>query len=524
MSPMRDALWGTYHGSMRVYPSTGGTQTTMAQSAMPQVMGWDAYDGRLGVGYKALSNSRLYVRGADYIVNCSISYNATGQYSQYELTAPQAANLGKSFWQTKDGNLYEVVDTVGDGSGLEYQLVDRNAKQDVVYNEGTEDEYTQNEFVYQSDSGTICNYQRTYITCDHLASAWHYGTFIESPSWSNDNSVYDGTPNPQNTEWRMGNYAGVRVQNCTLTKTDGLVCSFMAYQNASATGTCYTFYAAGTAPSRFNGGVHTDTITTANAAVTDAVTKYVDSNILHEVSSFRLQARPAAVDPNLFSSGQYFFQMDSPNAPGTYAFRIYQYPDTMTSPLGGQTFMYTNTGYKGSGGNWVEGKSLGMHAGKELSLNGFVDGACYGMFFEDNGIDGSDPDNYVPTNLNPQVLMRPQTTSVKGVIYEKYTPTQPLSVTTKEYVDDEISQAIEGSQGDTSIEIGTPTSATEPDDAPGSMKVDENFLWVKTNTAWKKLSLAAFDANVSNVTVQLTQEQFDAIAEPDPNVLYIIVG
>ena len=107
---------------------------------------------------------------------------------------------------------------------------------------------------------------------------------------------------------------------------------------------------------------------------------------------------------------------------------------------------------------------------------------------------------------------------------DSYTPTQPNSIATKQYVDDSIDQAIQGNQGDTSIEIGTPTSATQPDDAPGSMKVDENFLWVKTNTAWKKLSLAAFDDNATSVTVQLTQAAFNAIASPDPNILYVIVG
>ena len=56
------------------------------------------------------------------------------------------------------------------------------------------------------------------------------------------------------------------------------------------------------------------------------------------------------------------------------------------------------------------------------------------------------------------------------------------------------------------------------------MLFDDSFLWIKTSTAWKKLSLAAFDDNATSVTVQLTQSAFNAIASPDPNVLYVIVG
>ena len=100
-----------------------------------------------------------------------------------------------------------------------------------------------------------------------------------------------------------------------------------------------------------------------------------------------------------------------------------------------------------------------------------------------------------------------------------YEPQTNSSLATKKYVDDHA-----GGGGGGSVVVGTPTSATEPNDPAGSMKVDEDFLWVKTPTAWKKLSLSAFDESATSVTVQLTQAAFDAISVPDPNVLYVIVG
>ena len=105
-----------------------------------------------------------------------------------------------------------------------------------------------------------------------------------------------------------------------------------------------------------------------------------------------------------------------------------------------------------------------------------------------------------------------------------YTPIQPNSLATKSYVDDEISQAIASNEGDTTIGSGTPTTETAPDSAPGSMLFDENFLWVKTNTVWKKIPLLGFSSTPTGPTLQLTQEQYDAIPVKDDNTLYVIVG
>ena len=187
---------------MRVYPSTGGTQTTVPQKAMPQVMGWDAYDGRLKV--QGVDEQQLYVRGADSIVNCCIAFNATGLYSQYLLDAPAVANIGKSFWQTKDGNIYTVVDPVGDGNkeDLVYEVVDRNATQGLCTTRELRMS-TQQLNLFTDLRQVLQSYIRTYITCDHATTSTHYGLYVESPTWSNDASVYDGTPNPQNTDWRI---------------------------------------------------------------------------------------------------------------------------------------------------------------------------------------------------------------------------------------------------------------------------------------------------------------------------------
>ena len=120
--------------------------------------------------------------------------------------------------------------------------------------------------------------------------------------------------------------------------------------------------------------------------------------------------------------------------------------------------------------------------------------------------------NEVQLYANNQITVRKEDDS-------EYVPTADESIATKKYVDDHA-----GSGGGGSVVVGTPTSATEPNDPAGSMKVDEDFLWVKTPTAWKKLSLSAFDEAATSVTVQLTQAAFDAISVPDPNVLYVIVG
>ena len=108
-----------------------------------------------------------------------------------------------------------------------------------------------------------------------------------------------------------------------------------------------------------------------------------------------------------------------------------------------------------------------------------------------------------------------------------YEPQTDNSLINKKYCDDEISQAIAGSGGDTTVVEGTPTSSTEPDAAPGSMMFDLNFLYLKTSTAgWRKVPLMAFnDASaVASVTVQMTQAQYDALGTKDPSTLYVIVG
>jgi len=103
------------------------------------------------------------------------------------------------------------------------------------------------------------------------------------------------------------------------------------------------------------------------------------------------------------------------------------------------------------------------------------------------------------------------------LLTSNHTPTLPNSIATKAYVD-------ASGGGSSLVPLGTPSDDTTPDSAPGSMLFDENYLWIRTDTVWKKLSLAAFNDNATSVTVQLTQSAFNAIASPDPNVLYVIVG
>ena len=70
---------------------------------------------------------------------------------------------------------------------------------------------------------------------------------------------------------------------------------------------------------------------------------------------------------------------------------------------------------------------------------------------------------------------------------------------------------------------GTPASAGA-DGSPGDMKFDENYLWLRTATEWKKLPLAGFNSPAATATVQVSQAQYDALNPKDPNTLYIIVG
>ena len=82
-------------------------------------------------------------------------------------------------------------------------------------------------------------------------------------------------------------YVGSAVANCTIAKS---ATSFQSSQNTAEGGTYYSFYASGTAPSRFNGGVQTDKITTKDDALDD-----VDILLNGKTASFQSDSKNKAV-------------------------------------------------------------------------------------------------------------------------------------------------------------------------------------------------------------------------------------
>ena len=74
------------------------------------------------------------------------------------------------------------------------------------------------------------------------------------------------------------------------------------------------------------------------------------------------------------------------------------------------------------------------------------------------------------------------------------------------------------------VTSGTPATPISPMAAAGSMMFDENYLWLKTSSEWKKIPLAGFAAPAATATVQLSESQYQALSPKDPNTLYIIVG
>ena len=75
-----------------------------------------------------------------------------------------------------------------------------------------------------------------------------------------------------------------------------------------------------------------------------------------------MRPRPGSIDPNVPTDGQYYLQFDQSRDPGSYAFRIYQFPSGQSTPLAsaghGATVMYTNN------------TTLGVLGGSGINFNG----------------------------------------------------------------------------------------------------------------------------------------------------------
>ena len=122
-----------------------------------------------------------------------------------------------------------------------------------------------------------------------------------------------------------------------------------------------------------------------------------------------------------------------------------------------------------------------------------------------------------PEDTNAVIALSEQATLKKGD-GSAYVCTTASSLATKEYVD-----SVAGSGGGASIEAGTPASAGAAG-SPGDMMFDENYLWLRTATEWKKIPLTAYAGTAAAATIQVTQSQYDGLAVKDPNTLYVIVG
>ena len=104
--------------------------------------------------------------------------------------------------------------------------------------------------------------------------------------------------------------------------------------------------------------------------------------------------------------------------------------------------------------------------------------------------------------------------------FDGYEPPTDYSLATKKYVNDNLGNG----GGSANISAGTPATEVDADAVAGDMMFDENYLWLKTSTVWKKIPLLGFSSTPTGPTLQLTQEQYDAIPVKDDNTLYVIVG
>lgn len=283
-----------------------------------------------------------------------------------------------------------------------------------------------------------------------------------------------------------GRHAGFVATGLTASTTQNV--GFWSQVAQEVGKTNYAFFASSNAPSYFNGDI-----------LTDKIAGKVDGD-----SSVRF------VGKELSLSGEVvIFDVGT----GSYNFDLKQNIDNVA---GGDGILLLTRQYDLSfGSNTIRFNSDYNSGGKLV----------HWVMENDGGLVGTSPSSVYPAGGYVQVPcikgMNTTDTEIKldgnatiakadGTVF---TPSVDSSIATKKYVD-----------ANSKITSGTPSASNSPASSAGSMMFDESFLWVKTDTVWKKISLAGFADNATSVTVQLTQEAFDAIATPDPNTLYVIVG
>ena len=192
--------------------------------------------GQVAMGAASTANAQLYVNGPSQNNVLSITRDSTSRAVTHVLPpASQQSNAGSIIWQDRDRELYECVDVGGSGNqaDFEWQVVDRDAR---VAGTG--------EFVYQGTGPVNAFFAQLRFASDfdQGGSAWQKGLYVVNPA------VAPGG----NADWRLGKYAGVMVENCTVAKQASAI---VLYQNTTSDASTdyYAINSAGTAPSFHRG-------------------------------------------------------------------------------------------------------------------------------------------------------------------------------------------------------------------------------------------------------------------------------
>lgn len=311
-----------------------------------------------------------------------------------------------------------------------------------------------------------------------------FDSFLSQPSISSPSSceVYHFRSYDNATSTTSGRQAGFISDGLTASTKQNV--GFWSQVAQEVGKTNYAFFASSNAPSYFNGDILTDTI--AGKVPGDSSVRFVGKEL------------SLTGDVVIFDVGT-----------GSYNFDLKQNID---GAAGGDGILLLTREYDLS----FSSDTIRFNAD-------YTGGPAYAQWTmeTDGGFVAYNSNSYIDV---PTVNgINPDSTSIKlnsqATLTNKdgsdYVVDSADSIATKRYVDANSSEKITS---------GTPAASNNPASSAGSMMFDENYLWLKTSTAWKKIPLAGFAAPAATATVQLSESQYQALSPKDPNTLYIIVG
>jgi hypothetical protein len=359
-----------------------------------------------------------------------------------------------------------------------------------------------------------------------------YGTII-APRVETQNTLqyltYSAYPPVQVNGGTLKSHVGFMHQNSTIC-TEGAT-AFKSMQN-SADGEYYAFYAAGTAPSRFNAPIQTNTITTELAATDDAKITLTSSNVLVEAeayTSFVLNNNRAGNVINFRNENNVNYYVGMSEVLGFQVIDTDASSVLLSSKSGVHTF--NKSGYN-------NGYQLQIQDDRIRTANDYVPSNDYDLvtkkWVEDNAsstvvrgsvaatgtqTDFTVTEGYTPNQLDVYV------NGIKMLDTTDYSATNGSTITlVTPAASGDIVQytAYESvSVAVASIQTGTPSSSSDSGSV-GDIKHDDDYVWIKTSAGWKKSPLYTYDQTPS-LTIRVTQAEYDGLT-PDPAITYVIVG